>query len=178
MFRALITSIPFTRKPALNNQEWNSLPRSILDNITHFIHLERLFYPDKHPLYNTKPFIHIVKNAHQYSQNSTPLPEYKPLTRKICNTYLIDTFSRDLSVYNYIDSSSDNKILVSRNWINYNQNLKLLHILSVQEIFNYHVEFTAYLKYLKNTRYRPDFNAGCNNHKEFLAQLQKARMDK
>jgi hypothetical protein len=179
MFRALITSIPFTRKSTINNQEWNALPRSILHNITQFIRLERLFYPSSnkckqsHTIYNTSPFIHIAKDGHQYSMDSIPLPEYKPLTRKYCNTYLIDTFYRDLSIYNYNNSSPDNKILASRTWINYNQTSKLLQILSVQEEFDYHFEFAAYLKYLHSTRGHPDFNAGSNNHKEFLAQLQK-----
>ncbi len=167
MFRALITSIPFTRKSALNNQEWNFLPHSILKDITDFIRLERLFYPNKPALYNTKPFIHITKNEHQYSINSIPLPEYKPLTQKYCNSYLIDTFSRDLTVY----YNPDNNILVSRNWINYNQNYKLLQIITVQEIFDYHVEFAAYMKYLHNTRKQPDFND--KDYKRFLAQLQK-----
>jgi len=166
MFRALITSIPFTRKSTLNNQEWNALPRSILHDITQFIHLERLFYPNKPSLYNTKPFIHIAKNVHQYSQDSIPLPEYKPLTHKYCNSYSIDIFSRDLSVY----YNTDNKILVSRNWINYNQTSKLLHILSVQEVFDYHIEFAAYMKYLHNTQCHPDFND--KDYKRFLSRLQ------
>lgn len=170
MFRALITSIPFQRIPSLANPEWNHIPRTILHDITQFIHIERLFYPNKQPLYNNKPFIYIAQNAQQYIMDSVSLPnqpEYKPLSRKYCNSYLIDTFSRDLSVYN----NQDNKILVSRHWVDYNQHSKLLHILSVLEIFDYHVKFTAYMQYLHGTRCIPDFNA--KTHTQFLANLQE-----
>jgi hypothetical protein len=167
MFRALITGIPFTRKSTLNNQEWNHLPRSILNDIMQFIHLERLFYPDKQQLYNIKPFIHIAKKTMHHSLESIPLPEYKPLNSKYCNSYLIDTFSRDLSVYN----NPDNKILVSRNWIDYNQHYKHLKILSVQEVFDYHIECAAYMKYLHSARCIPDFND--KYHTQFLDKLQK-----
>jgi hypothetical protein len=169
MFRALINTIPFKRIPSLANPEWNHLPRSILQDINNFIHLERLFYPNKPPLYNTKPFIHIAKNPTQYSMDSTPLPEYKPLSQRYCNSYLIDTFSRDLSVYN----NSENKILVSRNWIDYNQHSKILRILSVQEIFDYHVEFARYLEYLNTRSNPPDFDSrDVEKHTKFLAQLR------
>jgi len=171
MFRALITTIPFKRIPSLANPEWNHLPHSILQDIHNFIHFERLFYPNKPPLYNTKPFIHIAKNPTQYSIDSTPLPEYKPLPQRYCNSYLIDTFSRDLSVYN----NPDNKLLISRNWINYNQHSKILRILLVQEIFDYHVEFARYLEYL-NTRCNPNFSAGNHNHKEFLEKLKRIEL--
>jgi hypothetical protein len=171
MFRALITSIPFQRIPSLANQEWNALPHSILHDITQFIHLERLFYPNKPSLYNTKPFIHIAKDVYQYSIDSIPLPEYKPLSQHYFNTYLIDTFSRDLSVYN----NPDNKLLISRNWIDYNQHSKLLRILSVQELFDYHIEFARYLEYL-NTQCNPPPNFDSRDvekHTKFLAQLRK-----
>ena len=167
MFRALITTIPFTQKSALTNSEWNHLPRSILNDITQFIHLERLFYHDKQSLYNIKPFIYIAKNTMHNSLESIPLPEYKPLSSKYCNSYLIDTFSRDLSVYN----NPDNKILVSRNWIDYNQHYKHLKILSVQEVFDYHIEFAAYMKYLHSARCIPDSND--KYHTQFLDKLKK-----
>ena len=167
MFRALITTIPFQRISAQSNPELNYLPHSILHDITNFIHFERLFYPNKPPLYNTKPFIHIAKNTMHHSLESIPIAQHKPLT-KYCNSYLIDTFSRDLSVFN----NPDNKLLISRNWINYNQHSKLLRILSVQEIFDYHVEFARYLEYLNNNRLYPSFDTKDNNHKMFLAQLQ------
>ena len=169
MFRALLTNIPFQRIPAQSNPEWNHLPRAILHDITNFIHLERLFYPDKPPIYNIKPFIHITKNHTHHTLDSIPLPEYKPLTRKYCTSYIIDKFTRDLTVYN----NPDNKLLISRHWIDYNQHSKHLKILFVQEIFDYHIEFAAYMKYLYSTRHQPDFNAESYNHKEFLARLQK-----
>lgn len=170
MFRALITTIPFQRIPSLTNPEWNHLPRAILHDITQFINLERLFYPNKPSLYNTKPFIHIAKNTTYHSLESSTIAQHKPLN-KYYNSYLIDTFARDLSVYN----NPDNKILVSRHWIDYNQNYKLLQILSIREIFDYHIEFAAYMQYLHGTRYHPDFNARTHNHNhnEFLEQLQK-----
>ena len=174
MFRSLITTIPFQRIPAQTNPEWNHLPRSILQDITSFIHLERLFYPNKPPLYNIKPFIHIATSSTQYSMDSIPIPKLKPLT-KYNNSYIIDTFSRDLSVNfsNNPDNNPDNKFLVSRNWIDYNQHSKLLRILSVQEIFDYHVEFSAFIKYLRSTRCIPRFSAKDHNHNEFLEQLQQ-----
>jgi hypothetical protein len=99
--------------------------------------------------------------------DSIPLPAYEPLTRRYCNTYLIDAFSRDLSIYN----NPENKILVSRNWINYNQQTRQLQILKLQEVFNYHIEFSTYLRYLNSTQCNPDFTA--KDHSHFLAQLQK-----
>jgi hypothetical protein len=167
MFRALITTIPFRRIPTQSNPEWNHLPQAILADITNFIHLERLFYPNKQPLYNTKPFIHIAKHSTHNTLDTIPLPEYKALARKYCTHYLIDKFARDLSVYN----NSDNKLLVSRNWINYNQHTRLLRIICVDEIFDYHVEFARYLEYLNNILY-PNFDTKDNNHKMFLAKLQ------
>ena len=170
MFRALITTIPFQRIPSQSNPEWNHLPRAILHDITSFIYLERLFYPNKPPLYNIKPFIHIAKSSTHHSLELIPIPEYKPLT-KYNHRYLIDTFSRDLSVN--FSNNHDNKLLISRNWIDYNQNSKLLRILSIGEIFDYHVEFARYLEYLNNTRCYPDFSVGDLNHTTFLEQLQK-----
>ena len=168
MFRALLTNIPFQRIPAQSNPEWNHLPRAILHDITNFIHLERLFYPDKPPIYNIKPFIHITKNHTHHTLDSIPLPEYKPLTRKYCTSYIIDKFTRDLTVYN----NPDNKLLISRHWINYNQHSKHLKILFVQEIFDYHVEFARYLEYVNNTKCYPDFNSRDIDHSSFLAKLQ------
>jgi len=168
MFRALITTIPFRRIPAQSNPEWNHLPRTILHDITNFIHLERLFYPNKQPIYNTKPFIHISKNPTHHTMESIALPEYKAPTRKYCHHYLIDKFTRDLTVYN----NPDNKLLVSRNWINYNQNSKLLRIICVEEIFDYHVEFARYLEYVNNTREYPDFDSKDLEHTKFLDKLK------
>ena len=170
MFRALITTIPFQRIPAQSNPEWNHLPRAIIHDITSFIHLERLFYPNKPPLYNIKPFIHMATGPMHYSIDSIPILEFKPLT-KYNHSYLIDTFSRDLSVN--FSNNPDNNILVSRYWIDYNQNSKLLQILSVQEIFDYHLEFSAFIKYLRSTRCIPRFSAGDLNHTTFLEQLQR-----
>ena len=166
MFRALITTIPFQRISAKSNPEWNHLPRAILHDITSFIHLERLFYPNKQPIYNAKPFIHIAKNTMYHSLESIPIAQHKPIT-KYNHSYLIDTFSRDLSVYD----NPDNKLLISRNWINYNQDSKLLQILSIREIFDYHVEFARYLEYINNTRCNPDFNARNLACFKSLAQL-------
>jgi len=165
MLRALITSIPFKQTAA--NPEWNHLPRTILQDITHFIYLERLFHSNHPPLYNIKPFIHIAKNTTHHSLESIPIPQHTQLT-KYAHSYLIDTFTRNLSIYN----NSDSKLLISRNWIHYNQHSKLLRILSIREIFDYHVEFAHYLEYLNNTRCNPDFNARDLNHTKFLEQLQ------
>lgn len=165
MLRAIINHIPFQHiVPSISNKH-NHIPRQILNEIAEFIRLERLYYPNKPPIYNTVPFLTIARNNSQSTLENIPFPEHKPLAR-INNTHLVSSYIRDLSVYN----NAEMKLLISRGWFNYDQQTRFIKILCVYEVFDYHAEFATYIRNLTNSKCQPDFNA--KDYSNFLKQLQ------
>ncbi len=55
MLLRLVSTKPFTKL----QKGYNKITKSTLDDIHFFISLEKLFYPNKTTLYNTKPILHL-----------------------------------------------------------------------------------------------------------------------
>ena len=157
----MISLIPFTRMLNVYNPEYNKIAKSILEEIAFFVSLEKLFYPNKKPIYNNKPILKIFDSLDEYNQDKTTLAENKKLL-KYCNSYLVDNYYRDLTLYD-----RQNEMIVARCWINYNQNEKFLKIVNVYETIDYQKDVGKYIRFIDNTSCIPNFK----DNKDFLNQL-------
>ncbi len=100
-------------------------------------------------------------NPEEFNLNKIDIIEDKKLS-KYCNTFLIDNYYRDLSIYN-----KENEFLVTRCWIDYNQKEKFLKIVNVYETLEYKKDIEWYLEFINNTTYIPNFT----DNKDFLFNL-------
>jgi hypothetical protein len=162
MFLRILALRPFTRMQNVYNPEYNKIAKSILEDIHFFISLEKLFYPNKKPIYNTKPILKIFNSPDDYSQDKITILEHKNLI-KLCNSYLVDNYYRDLTVYD-----RQNEILIARCWINYNQKERFLKIVNIYETIDYQKDIGKYIKFIDNTKCVPNFE----DNKEFLHTLR------
>lgn len=154
---------PFTRIQTVFNPEYNKLAKSILEDISFFISLEKLFYPTKEPIYNTKPLIKIFDNNNNDNSNTTlAIIENKKLS-KLCNFYLVDNYYRDLTLYD-----KQNELLIARCWFNFDQHEKLLRLVNVYETIDYQKNIDKYMRFIDNTTHVPNFK----DNKDFLNQLK------
>ena len=181
---SLLKTRPFVRIANLHYPEWNTIPDSILEDINNFISLERLFYPNRKPLYNSKPFINIFKTPLELSLSKMQIENHR--TSKYAKLYLIDNYYRDLTVRHHSKLSSSlsalspsNEFIIARCWIDYNQHKKLLKIINVYETFS-NISISngedflsnSQLKYfhvISNLCYKPNFI----DNNEFLDKLKR-----